>query len=290
MADQPACAVIIPHYNDHARLTRCLQALQQNDLTGVEVVVADNRSDPPLDQIAARFPWVRFVTEPTRGAAAARNRGVAETTAAQVFFLDADCVPDPDWVDAARRVVRPDTVIGGRIDVFDEGTGPRSGAQAFETVFAFNQRAYVRDKGFSVTANLVTTRAVFDAVGPFVVGLSEDVEWCQRATAAGFSLAYEDGLRVQHPSRGDWPALRKKWRRMTEEGFGSAGQSIPGRVAWACKALMMPVSVVAHMPRVLRDPALRDRSERMRCLATLTRLRLTRAGWMLRQALGSGVS
>ncbi|WP_095587758.1 glycosyltransferase family 2 protein [Actibacterium ureilyticum] len=288
MADHPGFAIIIPHYNDHARLERCLTALLRNDLTGAEVVVADNRSDPPLDALAAQFPTVRFVTEPTRGAAAARNRGVAETTAPLLFFLDADCVPAPDWVATALRVSRPDTVIGGRIDVFDEGTGPRSGAQAFETVFAFNQRAYVRDKGFSVTANLLTTRAVFQAVGPFVVGLSEDVEWCQRATAAGFDLIYEDRLVVAHPSRGDWPALSKKWRRMTDEAFGSAGHDIAGRLRWAGKALLMPISILVHLPRVLRHPALRDGRERLRCAAVLVRLRLTRAGWMLRQAAGQG--
>lgn len=289
MAEHPGFAIIIPHYNDHARLERCLTALVQNDLSGGEVVVADNGSDPPLDRIATRFPAIRFVTEPARGAAAARNRGVTETIAPLLFFLDADCVPAPDWVATARQVSRPGMVIGGRIDVFDEGAGPRSGAQAFETVFAFNQRAYVRDKGFSVTANLLTTRAVFQAVGPFVAGLSEDVEWCHRATAAGFPLVYEDMLRVQHPSRGDWPALRKKWRRMTDEGFGSAGQNLSGRLRWAAKALMMPVSILVHLPKVLRHPALRDGRERMRCAGVLARLRLTRAGWMLRQAAGQGL-
>ena len=288
MTVTPAFAVIIPHFNDHARLERCLAALSLNDLSQGEVVVADNRSTPSLEAISARYPAIRFVTEPARGAAAARNRGVAETTAPALFFLDADCVPDPTWIATARRILRPDTVIGGRIDVFDEGDGPRSGAQAFETVFAFNQKSYVRDKGFSVTANLLTTRAVFDAVGPFVVGLSEDVEWCQRATAAGFALIYDDDLRVQHPSRSDWPALRKKWRRMTDEAYGSAGHSVGGRARWAAKALLMPVSIDAHLPKVLRHPALRDGGERLRGAAMLVRIRLVRAGWMLRQAAGWG--
>ena len=34
-------------------------------------------------------------------------------------------------------------------------------------MFAFDNRTYVEAKGFSVTANLFTTRAVFDAVGGF---------------------------------------------------------------------------------------------------------------------------
>ncbi|MFW5899467.1 MAG: glycosyltransferase family 2 protein, partial [Jiangellaceae bacterium] len=88
----------------------------------------------------------------------------------------------------------PDAV-GGRVEVFheDEGAGPstgprtvpRTGAQAFEAVFAFENRAYVERKGFSVTANLVTRRAVFEDVGPFRPGLSEDLDWCARARARG---------------------------------------------------------------------------------------------------------
>lgn len=176
-------------------------------------------------------------------------------------------------------------MIGGRIDVFDETPPPRSGAEAFETVFAFDNRSYVEAKGFSVTANLLTRRDVFTVTGPFVHGLSEDLDWCRRATARGFRLVYDDRLQVSHPSRQDWEALRRKWRRLTEEEFGVNGNSPVRRLAWAGKALAMPVSVIAHTPRVLGHPALNGAGERLAALATLARLRLTRMVWMLDQAL-----
>ncbi len=40
-------------------------------------------------------------------------------------------------------------------------------AEAFELVFAFDNESYVRKKGFTVSANLFCTRAVFDRVGGF---------------------------------------------------------------------------------------------------------------------------
>mgnify|MGYP003598227545 FL=1 len=94
----PDCAVIIPHYNDTRRLDRCLAALSAQDLEGAEVVVVDNASSEPLDALMARYPAVRFVTESRRGAALARNRGVRETVAPHLFFLDADCIPAADWL------------------------------------------------------------------------------------------------------------------------------------------------------------------------------------------------
>lgn len=178
-------AVVIPHYNDLDRLLRCLSALMDQDLAETEVIVADNTSSVDLTPVRTRFADVRLVTQSEKGAAASRNKGVAETEADWIFFLDADCVPEPGWLDAARRIAAgdPGTITGGRIEVFDETPGPRSGAEAFETVFAFDQESYIRDKGFSVTANLVTARATFEQVGPMVVGLSEDVDWCRRAVS-----------------------------------------------------------------------------------------------------------
>lgn len=283
--------VIIPHFNDSRRLTRCLTALIAQDCTDVEILVVDNASTEPLDAVAARFPAVRFVTEPLAGAANARNRGVAESTAPNLFFLDADCVPAPGWLAAAKACVGRADLVGGAIDVFDETPPPRSGAEAFETVFAFNYKDYIERKGFSVTANLLTTRPVFEAVGPFVHGLSEDAEWCFRARGKGFRLVLAEELRVAHPTRSDWPALKKKWRRITREMFGLHMEGHPGligRVLWLLRAWAVAASGLVHLPKVLAHPRLRGAGERMRGALTLLRLRVLRAGWMMIQALGIG--
>jgi GT2 family glycosyltransferase len=282
----PDLAIIIPHHNDTERLIRCLDALAPQLADDVELLVVDNASTHPLDPVRDRFPSFRIVTEPQKGAAHARNRGVAETTAPTLLFIDSDCLPAPDWVAVARTTLarHKADLVGGRVSVFDETPPPRTGAQAFETVFAFDFRSYIEKKGFSGSGNLVTRRDVFLATGPFVHGVSEDLDWCRRATAKGFRLAYDDDLRVGHPSRNDWPALRRKWQRVTEELFGVNGRSPARRLVWAARALTMPVSILAHAPRVLRHPDLTG-GERLRALGTLGRLRLQRMVWMLGQAL-----
>lgn len=284
--------VIIPHHNDVARLGRCLAALGAEDRTGVDIVVVDNASTVSLDTVMAGNPGVRFTTEAGRGAALARNRGVAESRAGVLIFLDADCVPAPGWLAAARVAAGRADIVGGMIDVFDETPPPRSGAEAFETVFAFNNRDYIERKGFSVTANLVTTRAVFDAVGPFVNGLSEDAEWCFRARAKGFRLALDEAMRVAHPTRADWPALVRKWRRTGREMFAlhmAAKPGLAGRLRWTLRGIAMAASWVPHLPRILLSPRLRGAGERMRGAVTLIRLRLLRSAWMLRQAAGGTI-
>jgi len=282
----PEIAIIIPHYNDVARLRRCLNALIENDLARCEILVVDNGSTEPLEDVEDAFPAIRFVSEAEKGAAAARNRGVRETTAPLLMFIDADCVAAPDWVATGRTVAGRAEIIGGRVEVFDETPPPRSGAEAFETVFAFNFRHYIEVQGFSGTGNLITRRDVFEDVGPFRGGISEDTDWSFRATAKGYSLIYEDGLRVGHPSRSDWPALRTKWRRLTQEQFGLKVHGPKSRLLWIFKALAMPASILAHLPKILKSPKLSGPAERWGATLTLLRLRLARMVWMLRQAIG----
>ncbi|MDI3338674.1 glycosyltransferase [Defluviimonas aestuarii] len=284
-------AVIIPHFNDTARLRRCLGALVQNDLSDIDILVVDNGSTESLDPVKDEFPTVRFVSEPRKGAASARNRGVNETKADILAFLDADCIPAPGWLAAVKATSGRSDIIGGAIDVFDETPPPRTGAQAFETVFAFNYRYYIEKKRFSVTANLVAERRVFEAVGPFIDGVSEDEEWCWRAGQRGFRIIVDEDMRVLHPTRSDWNALKRKWHRLTREMFElhRARKGPSARFTWALRALAMPASAVVHLPRLFLSPKLATAGDRFRGGATLIRLRLLRAVWMLRQACGLAI-
>lgn len=284
-------AIIIPHYNDLDRLLRCLEALEPQLAPDVEIVVVDNESQVSLDIMRNRFSQVRFVIEPRKGAANARNRGVEETTAPLLLFIDADCVAASDWVATARTTLQRHNadLVGGHVGVFDETPPPRTGAQAFETVFAFDFESYITRKGFSGSGNLVTTREVFLATGPFIHGLSEDLNWCHRATALGFRLAYDDTLRVVHPTRSDWLALVQKWRRLTDESFGVNGHAVGRRLAWAMNALLMPASILIHAPKIMFHPRLTGAGERGKAFVTLARIRMLRMGWMLRQAVAGSL-
>ena len=287
VAGAPDAAVIIPHYNDTSRLLRCLSALvPQAARHRVEIVVSDNGSDADMTALQARFPQVKVVVERAKGAANARNAGVAASTAPWLFFLDSDCVPAEDWLDRAMATGGRDVIIGGRVDVFEETPPPRSGAEAFEAVFGFAQRDYIRHKYFSVTANLLTTRAMFEAVGGFDGMVSEDCDWCRRARAKGYDIEYRDDLVVRHPGRATWAALARKWQRVTNEAYFGNGTSVADRVRWALRALVVAVSPAAHLPRMVRASHL-THHERLAGAATLIRLRLARAGWMLRQAMFS---
>ena len=275
-------SVIVPHYESLRDLASCLTALaaQTFDRARFEIVVADNRSPSGRAAVeAVAAGRARVVDAPLPGAGPARNAGVAASYGNLLAFIDCDCVPEPGWLSAGIAALSRADVIGGAMTVSVADERRMSGAEAFERVFAFNNRRYVEEERFTVTANLFCTRATFDAVGPFRTGVSEDVEWCHRAIDRGFTLAYAPEAVVAHPARPDWRALKGKWRRINAERYALATQApgaLRGKLRWAAQQVALPLSIVAHAPRVLRSPALPNHAARLRALGTLARLRLWR--------------
>ncbi len=96
--------VIVPARDEERRIARCLGALRAQARAGVEVIVADDGSaDATARVVRDGFPEVRLLRLEARGSAAARRSALAEARAPRVAFLDADCVPDLGWVEAAAR-------------------------------------------------------------------------------------------------------------------------------------------------------------------------------------------
>lgn len=272
-------SVVIPHFSDLDRLDRCLRALSVQTIGAgnFEVLVADNMSPEGTDAVKRVIDGrARLVRACEKGAGPARNAGVAASRATLLAFTDADCLPEPGWLAAGVAALARSDVVGGRMRVIAESGRPMSGPEAFEAVFAFDNERYVRERGFTVTANLFCSRRTFDVTGPFQVGVSEDLEWCQRARRAGFRIGYADGAVVGHPARADWPSLRRKWQRLNAESFALALLEPHGRLKWTARSMLLPMSILAHAPKVMRSASLSGGRERMRALITLARLRLWR--------------
>lgn len=84
-------AVVVPVRNGAAYLAETLASVAAQTFPAREVVVVDDGSTDGSAAVArAAGPGVRVVEQAPLGAGAARNRGVAETTAPWIAFLDAD--------------------------------------------------------------------------------------------------------------------------------------------------------------------------------------------------------
>lgn len=275
-----AVSVIIPHFNQAALLEKCLAALACQTLPqrAFEIIVADNGTPGGIGALIERHPRVRFVEATARGAANARNEALRHARGSAIAFIDADCVAAPDWLQCGLEALNEADLVGGRIIVTVEDERRPSPVEAFERVFAFRQRDYVEKKYFSATANLFVHREAALAIGPFTNGLSEDVDWCRRARALGFHLAFNDKSRVSHPARRDWSELIRKWDRIVAERWaGFEGRGLARKARWLALAAATAMSAGPHLARVLTSAELKSARDRKAAALVLARIRWWRA-------------
>lgn len=286
---EPVLSIVIPHLNDLANLDRCLACLGRQTLPRArfEVIVSDNGSTGGTDVVRRAVTGRAVVVEaPTKGAGPARNAGAALARGSVLAFLDSDCRPSPDWLRQGLIALDAVDVAGGAMDVAAHDQDAPTAVEAFELVYAFRNDLYVARKHFTVTANMFVRRSVFDSVGGFANGVSEDVEWCHRARALGFRLGYAPHAAVTHPARNSWNDLARKWRRTTREAYGLNVRSPLDVVKWLARAWVVLLAAVPQSLQVVTAPRLRRGRDRMGAAAVLFRLRALRFAEAHRLAVG----
>ena len=288
----PFVSVIVPVWNDAARLDRCLLALEGQTYPGdlYEVVVVDNGSEEPVGPVVARGGRVRLVREESPGSYAARNAGLAHARGEVVAFTDADCLPAPDWIEkGVARLVRGGgrTVVAGRVEIFPRTPTRPNAVEQYELLFALEQKKYVRKFKYGATANLFVWREAFARVGPFLseVKSGGDLEWGRRAAECGYTVEYDEETRVRHPARASLSQLYPKLVRLA--GGIHDLRRIKGRgylefdrgLLWE---LLPPLRAVARM---LCEPSLPRRRDRIKVGAVLLFVRYVQAFERVRLAL-----
>jgi glycosyltransferase involved in cell wall biosynthesis len=265
----PFVSVVIPHYNDLENLTGCLASLRRQTWPRerFEIIVADNNSGGGVAAVQRLAGDVIVVPALEQGAGPARNAGAAAAHGSVLAFIDSDCIAGENWLAGGVSALSQFDYVGGQVVT---RTGPPrqvTAAEAVEAVFAFNFKKYIEKDRFSGTGNLFVPRAVFERVGGFRAGVSEDIDWCRRANAIGLSLGYAESAIVFHAARRDWGELRRKWDRVLEETIRLARERPGWRLRWLGYAAAVAASPLAHSFRVLCSPRLTG--VRARCYGLL---------------------
>lgn len=87
----PAVSVIIPVYNAASTLSRAIDSALSQDGAAIEIVAVDDGSTDGSAEVLGRYgDRIRVLSQPNRGAGAARTAGVRAARGEFVAFLDAD--------------------------------------------------------------------------------------------------------------------------------------------------------------------------------------------------------
>lgn len=287
-------SVIIPHLNQAEALEACLASLDaqtlQRDL--FEVIVVDNGSDVLPEAVVARHPHTKLTLERLAGPGNARNRGVRETAGDILAFVDADCRAHPDWLQNAVRALEAAphrTVLGGDVQIWRDNQDTFSALEAYESVFAYRFQLYIEQHGFSGTGNLIMRRDDFNFVGPFKgIEVAEDIEWGQRALAAGCTFRFVPDVVVYHPARKTLRELYAKWDRHIQHAINSyrAGKQ-RWRLRWFARAAGVLASPVVDWTKVLVSPRVFGIWPRIKGIFVLVAVRAYRAWRMITLSLSN---
>lgn len=84
-------AVIIPCYNHGQYVGRAIDSVLRQTIRASEIIVVDDGSTDETQRVVSHYRGaIRSIYQENRGLPAARNRGVAESAAEWIAFLDAD--------------------------------------------------------------------------------------------------------------------------------------------------------------------------------------------------------
>jgi GT2 family glycosyltransferase len=279
----PSVSVVIPHYNDFENLARCLESLRQQTYSWecFEVVVADNNSEDGVARIKRMARDVRVVAADEQGAGPARNAGAAAARGSRLAFIDSDCIADKNWLQEGISALAGFDYAGGQVITKVRNPECVTPAEGYEAVFGFEPKKYIEKNKFSVTASLFVPVTVFERVGGFRSGVSEDVDWCHRANSMGFRLGYAERAIVRHPARWQWAALKRKWDRILVESLRLERERPGWQLRWLGHAIAVAGSPLVHWVSVIRSPRLVGLRAKLSGVIGLLRVRWYRSYRMM---------
>lgn len=204
---------------------------------------------------------------------AARNRGIAATTAHYVSFLAADCMAEPEWAAARLRAHG-----GGAVAVASAVTNPfTTNVSAWTSYIAlFHRRMPGVPPPHALLYGVSYARSLFEDHGFFREDMrgGEDTDFHQRLSVGGVVIVWEPGARTahRHPTR-LFDLLRDQFRRGARSALAwerlrgpapirvatNAFQRLPSsaRLAWravtpgerkwvAAAAVLLPLAAMAY--------------------------------------------
>ena len=184
VSEQFFVSVIVPVYNGEKFLTEAIENIQRQNYYPLEIIVVDDGSTDRTAAIAAQFrQYIRYIHQPNRGPAAARNTGIRMAKGNVLAFLDIDDLwsnhklqlqinyladnPSVDIVQGLIQQMRLSTVVDQQLS-FEHSYHPYN---------------------FVNLGSAIYRKLVFEKVGLFdeTLDYGEDVDWFIRAWEKGIS-------------------------------------------------------------------------------------------------------
>ncbi|MGD1883966.1 MAG: glycosyltransferase family 2 protein [Paracoccaceae bacterium] len=233
--ERPSISVVIPAHNAEAYITECLEGVFAAGFASHEIVVVDDASQDQTAALIQALGIEPFVLSENRGAAGARNAGVAAAKGEIIVFVDADVVVHRDIrariLDQFRYDDAPAAIFGS----YD--TAPACPARVSRVRNLLHHHVHQINAGPMTsfwTGLGVIRRDVFEALGGFDEGVSmmEDIELGMRLHLACHRIELDPALQGTHLKRWTLRSMTRTdlWDRAvpwTQLMSSEAGKKMP---------------------------------------------------------------
>src|SRR5919109_3196165 len=218
------CSVLVAAYNVQAFVAEAVDSALRQTYPQKEVIVVNDGSTDDTPSVVERFRHrIRYIEQPNRGLAAARNRALQDARGSYLALMDGDDV----WAaDRLERVVgflegRPEVGFATSDAYFLDETG-RSEARYYDELpggFREDDQAYwILEYNF-VMGMAVIRRQLFETHGTFdeTLRTSEDWELWIRFLLGGERAGLVDEPLAQYRRRSG--SLSMDWSRISEDAL-----------------------------------------------------------------------
>lgn len=117
-------SVIIPTYNEEAKIETCLKSLSRQTLNReeYEIIVVDGNSKDRTRELAKKYAD-KVIIQTSKKVGGARNDGILRAKGAIVATTDADCIIPNDWLEIIKDSFKNHEIVQlyGPLSPMDEG-------------------------------------------------------------------------------------------------------------------------------------------------------------------------
>jgi glycosyltransferase involved in cell wall biosynthesis len=181
-AGSPSVSVVVAT-RDRARwIAETIESVQRQTFTDWELVVVDDGSTDDTAQVVARYAGderIRWIPRVAEGRSAARNHGIAISSAPLVAFQDADDLWEPTKLARQVDALAADPAAGLCYTAarFVDVTGTRLDMRKPPEPLAGNALPRLARGNVVILASVVVRRTALDAVGAFEPTLHACEDW-----------------------------------------------------------------------------------------------------------------
>lgn len=221
----PQVSVIVPVYNGEEDLPELLQGFRQQTYPSdrLEYLIVDNGSSDRTWEIlqAGDLPNLKPLSQTQiQSSYAARNLGIKTAQYDILAFTDADCRPQPQWLEnLVKPFAQPEIGLSiGEIIALSGNTLLEQHADRQETLSQKHTLANTFCP-YGQTANLAVRRSIFEQVGLFRPYLTTggDADMCWRILReTDCKYEFVPDATVKHRHRRTLKELQKQWYRYGE--------------------------------------------------------------------------